>query len=145
VVRYLAAEAGIRQFLDIGTGLPTSPNVHEVAQGIIPEARIVYVDSDPIVLLHAQALLTSSPEGAVAYLDADLRDPEKILGEAAKTLDFGQPMAVLLLASCIASAIRTIRTASSAGWCRPCPAAATWRYVTSRRKSTQSWPSGHGH
>ena len=97
VVQFLAAEAGIRQFLDIGTGLPSGENVHEVAQSTSPEARIVYVDNDPIVLLHAQALLTSSPEGAVAYLDADLRDPEKILGEAAKTLDFGQPMAVLLL------------------------------------------------
>ncbi len=97
VVQYLAAEAGIRQFLDIGTGLPSGENVHQVAQATAPEARIVYVDNDPIVLLHAQALLTSSREGAVAYLDADLRDPEKILGEAAKTLDFGQPMAVLLL------------------------------------------------
>ena len=97
VVRFLATEAGIRQFLDIGTGLPSGENVHQVAQSTAPEARIVYVDNDPIVLLHAQALLTSSPEGAVAYLDADLRDPEKILGEAAKTLDFGQPMAVLLL------------------------------------------------
>jgi hypothetical protein len=97
VVRFLAAEAGIRQFLDIGTGLPSGENVHQVAQSTAPEARIVYVDNDPIVLLHAQALLTSSPQGAVAYLDADLRDPEKILGEAARTLDFGQPMAVLLL------------------------------------------------
>ena len=97
VVQFLAAEAGIRQFLDIGTGLPSGENVHQVAQSTAPEARIVYVDNDPIVLLHAQVLLTSSPEGAVAYLDADLRDPEKILGEAAKTLDFGQPMAVLLL------------------------------------------------
>jgi hypothetical protein len=97
VVQFLAAEAGIRQFLDIGTGLPSGENVHQVAQSTAPEARIVYVDNDPIVLLHAQALLTSSPEGAVAYLDADLRDPEKILGKAAKTLDFGQPMAVLLL------------------------------------------------
>jgi hypothetical protein len=97
VVRFLVAEAGIRQFLDIGTGLPSGENVHQVAQSTAPEARVVYVDNDPIVLLHAQALLTSSPEGAVAYLDADLRDPEKILGEAAKTLDFGQPMAVLLL------------------------------------------------
>jgi hypothetical protein len=97
VVGFLAAEAGIRQFLDIGTGLPSGENVHQVAQSTAPEARIVYVDNDPIVLLHAQALLTSSPQGAVAYLDADLRDPEKILGEAARTLDFGQPMAVLLL------------------------------------------------
>ena len=97
VVQFLAAEAGIRQFLDIGTGLPSGENVHQVAQATAPEARIVYVDNDPIVLLHAQALLTSSPGGAVAYLDADLRDPEKILGEAATTLDFGRPVAVLLL------------------------------------------------
>jgi hypothetical protein len=97
VVQFLAAEAGIRQFLDIGTGLPSGENVHQVAQSAVPEAKIVYVDNDPIVLLHAQVLLTSSPEGAVAYLDADLRDPEKILGEAAKTLDFSQPMAILLL------------------------------------------------
>jgi hypothetical protein len=97
VVRFLAADAGIRQFLDIGTGLPSGENVHQVAQSAAPDARIVYVDNDPIVLLHAQALLTSSPEGAVAYLDADLRNPEKILAEAARTLDFSQPVAVLLL------------------------------------------------
>ena len=97
VVQFLAAEAGVRQFLDIGTGLPSGENVHQVAQSAAPGARIVYVDNDPIVLLHAQALLTSSPGGAVAYLDADLRDPEKILGEAATTLDFGRPVAVLLL------------------------------------------------
>jgi hypothetical protein len=97
VVRYLADEAGIRQFLDIGTGLPSGDNVHQVAQSIVPDAKIVYVDNDPIVLLHAQALLTGRREGVVAYLDADLRDPEKILREAAKTLDFSQPVAVLLL------------------------------------------------
>ena len=97
VVRFLAAEAGIRQFLDIGTGLPSGENVHQVAQSVAPEAKIAYVDNDPIVLLHAQALLTSSAEGITTYLDADLRDPEKILSEAAETLDFGQPMAVLLL------------------------------------------------
>jgi S-adenosyl methyltransferase len=97
VVHFLAAEAGIRQFLDIGTGLPSGDNVHQVAQSVTPEAKIVYVDNDPIVLLHAQALLTSSKEGVTTYLDADLRDPQKILSEAAETLDFGQPMAVLLL------------------------------------------------
>jgi S-adenosyl methyltransferase len=97
VVRFLAAEAGIRQFLDIGSGLPSGENVHQVAQSITPEARVVYVDNDPIVLLHAQTLLAGSPEGGVAFLDADLRDPETILSEAAKTLDFSQPMAVLLL------------------------------------------------
>jgi S-adenosyl methyltransferase len=97
VVRFLTAEAGIRQFLDIGTGLPSGENVHQVAQSLAPDARIVYVDNDPIVLLHAQALLNGNPEGAVAYLDADLRNPEKILGDAAKTLDFSQPIALLLL------------------------------------------------
>jgi S-adenosyl methyltransferase len=97
VVRFLAGEAGIRQFLDIGTGLPSGQNVHEVAQSIAPESKIVYVDNDPIVLLHAQALLTSSAEGVTRYLDADLRDPESILRDAAQTLDFSQPVAILLL------------------------------------------------
>ena len=96
-VRYLAGEAGIRQFLDIGTGLPTANNTHEVAQAVAPECRIVYVDNDPIVLTHARALLTSSPEGATAYIDADLRDPDKILQEAAQTLDFTQPIAIMLM------------------------------------------------
>ncbi len=96
-VRYLAGEAGIRQFLDIGTGLPTASNTHEVAQAVAPESRIVYVDNDPIVLVHARALLTSSPEGATAYIDADLRDPDKILQEAAGTLDFSQPVAIMLM------------------------------------------------
>jgi hypothetical protein len=99
-VRYLAAEAGIRQFLDIGTGLPTADNVHDVAQRIAPESRIVYVDNDPLVLVHARALLNSSPEGATAYLDADARDPEKILTDPAlhDTLDFSQPIALLMVA-----------------------------------------------
>jgi len=97
-VRFLAAEAGIRQFLDIGTGIPTADNTHEVAQRVAPESRIVYVDNDPIVLLHARALLTSKPEGVCAYVDADLRDPDAILAAAADTLDFSQPVAVMLLA-----------------------------------------------
>jgi len=97
-VRFLAAEAGIRQFLDIGTGIPAADNTHEVAQRVAPESRIVYVDNDPIVLLHATALLTSKPEGECAYLDADLRDPDAILAAAADTLDFSQPVAVMLLA-----------------------------------------------
>ena len=97
-VRYLAAEAGIRQFLDIGTGLPTANNTHEVAQSIAAESRIVYVDNDPLVLSHARALLTSSPEGVTAYLDADLRDTDRVLALAADTLDFTQPVAVMLLA-----------------------------------------------
>ena len=96
-VRFLAAEEGMRQFLDIGTGIPTANNTHEVAQRIAPESRIVYVDNDPIVLSHAKALLKSSPEGACDYLDADLRDPQKILADAARTLDFAQPVAVMLL------------------------------------------------
>ena len=97
-VRFMAAEAGIRQFLDIGTGIPTASNTHQVAQRVAPECRIVYADNDPIVLSHAQALLKSSPQGACAYLDADLRDPEGILAAAARTLDFGQPVAVMLIA-----------------------------------------------
>jgi len=97
VVTYLAGEAGIRQFLDIGTGLPTANNTHQVAQRIAPESRIVYVDNDPVVLVHARALLTSSPEGATDYIDADLRDPDMILREAARTLDFTQPVAITLL------------------------------------------------
>jgi S-adenosyl methyltransferase len=96
-VRYLVAEAGIRQFLDIGTGLPTADNTHQVAQRIAPECRIVYVDNDPLVLTHARALLRGTAEGATDYIDADLRDPDKILQEASRTLDFSQPMAVMLL------------------------------------------------
>jgi O-methyltransferase involved in polyketide biosynthesis len=96
-VRYLAAEAGIRQFLDIGTGLPTHDNTHEVAQRVAPEARIVYVDNDPMVLAHARALLTSTPEGATDYIQADLREPAKILDAAKETLDFSQPIALMLL------------------------------------------------
>jgi len=96
-VRYLAGEVGIRQFLDIGTGLPSAHNTHEVAQEVAPESRIVYVDNDPIVLAHARALLTSSPQGATTYLDADLRDTSAILREAAHTLDFSEPVAVMLL------------------------------------------------
>ncbi len=96
-VQFLAAEAGIRQFLDIGTGLPSANNTHEVAQAVAPLSRVVYVDNDPIVLAHARALLTSTPAGATAYIDADVRDPEKILQAAAQTLDFSQPIAVLTL------------------------------------------------
>ncbi|MFI8296026.1 SAM-dependent methyltransferase [Streptomyces nigra] len=96
-VRFLVREAGVRQFLDIGTGLPTADNTHELAQRIAPESRIVYVDNDPLVLVHAEALLTSSEEGACAYVDADVRDPERILAQAAKTLDFSRPVALTLL------------------------------------------------
>jgi hypothetical protein len=97
VVRFLAGEAGIRQFLDVGTGLPTADNTHQVAQRLAPESRIVYVDNDPIVLAHARALLTSTPEGVTAYVDADLRDPDKILEAAAQTLDFSRPVALMLM------------------------------------------------
>jgi S-adenosyl methyltransferase len=96
-VRYLAGQEGIRQFLDIGTGLPTADNTHQVAQQVAPEARIVYVDNDPMVLSHARALLTSSPEGVCDYIDADLHEPEKIVSGAARTLDLTQPVALLLL------------------------------------------------
>jgi O-methyltransferase involved in polyketide biosynthesis len=96
-VRHLTAEVGIRQFLDIGTGLPTHDNTHEVAQRVAPQARIVYVDNDPMVLAHARALLTSAPEDVTDYLDADLREPDRILGAAARTLDFSQPIALMLL------------------------------------------------
>jgi hypothetical protein len=96
-VNYLASEAGIRQFLDIGTGLPTASNTHEVAQRAVPQARIVYVDNDPIVLSHAQVLLTSSPEGRCEYIDADARDTGTILARAAETLDFTEPVAIMLL------------------------------------------------
>ena len=96
-VRFLAAEAGIRQFLDIGTGIPAADNTHEVAQSVAPESRIVYVDNDPIVLAHARPLLASRPEGACAYLDADLKDMGEILQDAASVLDFGQPVAVLFI------------------------------------------------
>jgi O-methyltransferase involved in polyketide biosynthesis len=95
-IRYLAGEVGIRQFLDIGTGLPTADNTHQVAQRIAPEARIVYVDNDPMVLAHARALLNSTREGATAYIDADLRDTDKIIAQAAETLDFTKPIALIL-------------------------------------------------
>ncbi|HEY2675124.1 MAG TPA: SAM-dependent methyltransferase [Rugosimonospora sp.] len=96
-VRYLAGTAGIDQFLDIGTGIPSANNTHEVAQAQAPTARVVYVDNDPIVLTHARALLISAQGGTTAYLDADLRDPEKILEKARHTLDFERPIAIILL------------------------------------------------
>ncbi len=96
-VTFLAAEAGIRQFLDIGTGLPTADNTHEIAQRAAPEARVVYVDNDPLVLTHARALLTSTPEGATDYIDSDLHDPETVLREAARTLDLSRPVGLTLM------------------------------------------------
>jgi O-methyltransferase involved in polyketide biosynthesis len=100
VVHYLAAETGIRQFLDIGTGLPTAPNLHEVAQQVAPESRVVYVDNDPLVLVHARALLTSTPEGRTAYVDADLHEPDAIFAaqELRDTFDLDVPVAVTLMA-----------------------------------------------
>jgi trans-aconitate methyltransferase len=97
-VRFLAGEAGIRQFLDIGTGIPSASNTHEVAQSVAPESQIVYVDNDPIVLTHARALLTSGPAGATDYIEADLRDPQQILAGSARLLDSGRPVAVMLMA-----------------------------------------------
>jgi S-adenosyl methyltransferase len=99
-VRFLAGEAGIRQFLDIGTGLPTTNNVHEVAQAVAPSSHVVYADNDPLVLAHARALLTSSPEGRTAYIHADLRDPQSIVSDPSvrEILDFSQPIALMLVA-----------------------------------------------
>jgi predicted O-methyltransferase YrrM len=96
-VQHLAHTAGIRHFLDIGTGLPTASNTHEVAQAIAPEARIVYVDNDPLIMAHARALLTSTPGGATDYVHADIREPDIILKEAARTVDFSQPVGLMLL------------------------------------------------
>ena len=96
-VAFLAGEAGVRQFLDVGTGLPTADNTHEVAQAVAPESRVLYVDNDPIVLTHARALLTGTPEGRTAYVDADLYEPDKILEAAGRTLDFSQPVALMLM------------------------------------------------
>jgi hypothetical protein len=97
VVRFLAGEAGVRQFLDVGTGLPTADNTHQVAQSVAPESRIVYVDNDPLVLTHARALLTSSPEGSTHYVDANMADPAKVLLEAGKWLDLTQPVALTFM------------------------------------------------
>jgi len=96
-VRYLTLEAGLRQFLDVGTGLPTVDNTHELAQRAVPASRIVYVDNDPLVLAHARALLTSTPEGVTDYIDADMRDPGAVLARAAETLDFGQPAGLMIM------------------------------------------------
>ena len=97
-VRYLTAQAGIRQFLDIGTGFPAAGSTHQVAQAVAPETRVAYVDYDPVVLAHARALLTSTEEGVNGYIDADLRDAGTILGQAAKLLDFTRPVAIMLVA-----------------------------------------------
>jgi hypothetical protein len=96
-VTFLAEERGVRQFLDIGTGLPTADNTHEIAQRIAPDSRIVYVDNDPIVLVHARTLLTGSHQGATAYIDADVHDPDAIVERAGQTLDLSEPVAVMML------------------------------------------------
>jgi hypothetical protein len=96
-VRHLVGDIGIRQLLDVGTGLPTADNTHQVAQRVAPESRIVYVDNDPLVLAHARALLTSSPQGTTDYIDADLREPEEIIEAATKLLDFSQPVALMFM------------------------------------------------
>ncbi|MFI9586216.1 SAM-dependent methyltransferase [Streptomyces sp. NPDC052236] len=98
VTRWMAGRAGVRQYLDIGTGIPTEPNLHQIAQATAPESRIVYTDNDPIVLTHAEALLRSTPEGVTTYIQADVREPARILDEARKTLDFEQPIALSLVA-----------------------------------------------
>jgi O-methyltransferase involved in polyketide biosynthesis len=97
VVQLLAGEHGVRQFLDIGSGLPTADNTHEVAQRVAPDSRVVYVDNDPVVLAHARALLASTPEGKTDFILADLRHPETIVTQAARTLDFSQPLAIMLI------------------------------------------------
>jgi S-adenosyl methyltransferase len=97
VIRYMTDEAGVRQFLDVGTGLPTAANTHQVAQGAAPESRVVYVDNDPLVLAHARALLTSSPEGSTSYVDADMHDAGTVLREAAQWLDLSQPVALTFM------------------------------------------------
>jgi trans-aconitate methyltransferase len=97
-VRFLAGEAGLRQFLDVGTGIPSANNTHEVAQAVAPESRVVYVDNDPIVLTHARALLASDPAGATDYIDADMRDPQQILVQAGRLLDFSRPVALMMMA-----------------------------------------------
>lgn len=96
-IRYVTAEEGIRQFLDVGTGLPTFNAAHEIAQQVAPESRVVYVDNDPVVLLHAQSLLAPGPEGATDFIDADMREPAKVVAAAGKTLDLSRPVAVLFM------------------------------------------------
>jgi hypothetical protein len=150
--RYLAAEVGIGQFLDIGSGLPATGNVHEVAQDVAPQSRVVYVDNDPLVLVHARALLASSPEGRTGYIQADLRDPASILDspETARTLDFSQPVALVLCAilhfladaddpaAIVATLVGALRRAVT--WSRPTPRPST-RHPTMLRQPCAS--TGH--
>src|SRR5690625_4994978 len=123
-VRFLASERGIRQFLDIGTGLPTADNTHEVAQSVAPESKIVYVDNDPLVLTHARALLTNSPEGRTDYVDADLRDPATILREATKTLDLSRPVGLTLLGVVFHIQIRRAHVGTPVTWPSRMPSSA---------------------
>jgi hypothetical protein len=143
-VRYLTGEAGIRQFLDIGTGIPAADNTHDVAQAQAPECRVVYVDNDPIVLAHARALLTSGTKGVTAYLDEDLRNVAELVRAAAATLDFAQPVAVMLIGimQCIpdeddpAGVVKRLMDAVPAvTWPSPIPPATSTSsgYATSRR------------
>jgi hypothetical protein len=144
-VHYLVTDCGIGQFLDVGTGLPTANNTHEVAQRADERARVVYVDNDPIVLAHARALLTSGPDGATAYVDADIRDTDRVLAQAARTLDFTQPVAVMLLAVLHFVPEADDRTRSpQRSWTR-CRRAASWccrtRPATSRAGRSRRGPS----
>ena len=140
-VRFLAAEAGISQFLDIGTGIPASNNTHEVAQAVTPAAHVVYVDYDPVVLQHARVLLTSTAPGTIDYIDADLRDPGNILRAAARTLDFTRPVAVMLIAVMHLIVDADDPTRSSASSRPRWPQGATWRCPRWPRTSRRSrWP-----
>ncbi|SED93999.1 S-adenosyl methyltransferase [Streptomyces sp. TLI_105] len=146
-VRHLAEQEGIRQFLDIGTGLPSADNTHEVAQRVAPDARVVYVDNDPLVLAHARALLVGTPEGRTDYLDADLRDVDTILAAAAKTLDLSQPVALMLLGVVIFveddeesyGVVRRLLDALAPAATSSCP---TRSPTPTCRTSTRRWRSG---
>ena len=135
VVRFLAGEAGVRQFLDVGSGLPTVDNTHQVAQRVVPQSRIVYVDNDPLVLTHARALLTSSPQGTTKYVDADMGDPAKVLQAAAKWLDLTQPVALTLMG--VLGHVTDYAQARSivAGLLTGCRPAATWRSTTASTRA----------
>jgi hypothetical protein len=137
-VGYLAGVGGIRQFLDIGTGIPTANNTHEVAQDVEPGCRVVYVDNDPMVLAHARALLDSEPEGATDYVDADMHNPEKILAQAAATLDFSKPVAVMLISVLHLIPDEDDPHAIVAHLMEAVPSAAGWRCPTRPATSTPS-------
>jgi S-adenosyl methyltransferase len=158
VVRYLAGEAEIRQFLDVGTGLPTAGNTHEVAQDVAPSSRVVYVDNDPVVLTHARALLVSGSEGATSYLEADARDPGKIITEASATLNFDRPVAIMMIdvldfieddaavRFCLSVLLEAVAPGSFVAIMHPasdldpalCDAAARWNAIASQRVRLRS-------